>query len=237
MDTAPVKALVFDVYGTVVDWRSSVIEQVRSLGAAKGIGVDWDAFVDGWQSTYRPLMQMVHQEVLAWTNLDQLRRIGLDQMLAEYEVSGLTEEDKDDFNRAWHRLEPWPDSVPGLYRLKAKFILGAMSNGTVASMINVAKFAGLPWDCILGAELAKAYKPDPRTYRTGAALLGLPVGQVMMVATHQYDLLAARDVGMKTAFVPRPLREGPGKTLDLTPDPSFDLVADDFADLASKLGA
>ncbi len=237
MDTLPVKALFFDVFGTVVDWRSSIIEQGRSLGAAKGIDVDWEAFADGWQSTYQPLMNLVREGVLAWTNLDQLRRIGLDQMLAEFEIDSLSQEERDDFNKAWHRLKAWPDSVPGLQRLKAKFILGTMSNGTVACMVNMAKYAGLPWDCILGAEVAKAYKPDPRTYRTGAALLGLPPEEVLMVAAHQYDLIAARDVGLKTAFVPRPLREGPGKVLDLTPDPSFDLVVEDLEDLASQLGA
>ena len=140
-------------------------------------------------------------------------------------------------NRAWHRLKPWPDSVPGLYRLKAKFILGTMSNGNVACMTNMAKFAGLPWDCILGAEVAKAYKPDPQTYLTGAELLDLSPERVMMVAAHQNDLLAAQKVGLKTAFVPRPLERGAGNSPDLTPDPSFDVVATDFVDLASQMGA
>lgn len=237
MDATGIKALFFDVFGTVVDWRSSIAEQGRDLGAAKGIDVDWEAFADAWQSTYQPLMNFVREGVLAWTNLDQLRRIGLDQILAEFEIDSLSVEDRDDFNKAWHRLKAWPDSAPGLRRLKDKFILATMSNGTVACMVNIAKYAGLPWDCILGAEVAKAYKPDPRTYRTGAALLGLAPEEVLMVAAHQYDLIAARDVGLKTAFVPRPLREGPGKVLDLTPDPSFDLVVEDLEDLASQLGA
>ena len=225
MDPSQIKALVFDVFGTVVDWRTSLIDEAKRLGAAKCIDVDWETFVDDWQSTYRPMMDMVRHGVLSWTNLDQLHRMGLDQTLAENEITGLTEEEKDYFNRAWHRLTPWPDSVPGLNRLKARFILGTMSNGNVACMVNMAKFAGLPWDCSLGAELVKAYKPDPRTYKTGADLLGLHVGQVMMVAAHQYDLLAAGKLGLKTAFVPRPLEEGPSGAPDPTPDPSFDLVA------------
>ena len=237
MATAQVKALVFDVFGTVVDWRTSITEEGRALGKAKGISADWEAFADAWRGRYQPFMGKVRSGELPWTKLDDLHRMGLEEVLAEFEITSLTEEDKLDFNRAWHRLKPWPDSVPGLYRLKGKFILGTMSNGNVALMTNMAKFAGLPWDCILGAELAKAYKPDPKTYLTGAELLDLPPERVMMVAAHQSDLLAAQKVGLKTAFVPRPLERGPGNAPDLTPDPSFDVVASDFVDLASQLGA
>ena len=237
MDVSQVKALVFDVFGTVVDWRSSIIEEGQKLGAAKGISRDWEAFADAWRGKYRPFMDKVRRGQLPWTNLDGLHRMGLNELLAEYEITSLMESEKADFNRAWHRLRPWPDSVPGLYRLKGRFIIGTMSNGNIALMTNMAKHAGLPWDCILGAELAKAYKPDPQTYQTGADLLGLPAGQVMMVAAHQNDLLAAQKVGLKTAFVPRPLERGRGNAPDLTPDPSFDVVASDFVDLAGKLGA
>ena len=237
MANSQVKALVFDVFGTVVDWRTSITEEGRALGKAKGINADWEAFADAWRGQYQPFMAKVRSGELPWTKLDDLHRMGLEEVLAEFKITSLTEEDKLDFNRAWHRLKPWPDSVPGLYRLKGKFILGTMSNGNVSMMTNMAKFAGLPWDCILGAELAKAYKPDPKTYLTGAALLDLPPGRVMMVAAHQNDLLAAQKVGLKTAFVPRPLERGPGNAPDLTPDPSFDVVASDFVDLASRLGA
>ena len=157
-------------------------------------------------------------------------------MLGEFGITGVSEEAKADLNLAWHRLDPWPDSPPGLGRLKAKFIIGTMSNGNVALMTNMAKYAGLPWDCILGAELAQAYKPDPKTYLTGVELLGLEPQQVMMVAAHQSDLRAAAAVGLKTAFVPRPMEFGPGRAPDMTPDPSFDFVAEDFRDLASQLG-
>ena len=237
MVASQVKALVFDVFGTVVDWRSSIAGEGRKLGQAKGITVDWEAFADAWRGKYQPFMSKVRSGELPWTKLDELHRMALEEVLAEFGITNLTEDDKSDFNRAWHRLNPWPDSVPGLYRLKGKFILGTMSNGNLALMTNMAKYAGLPWDCILGAELAKAYKPDPKTYLTGAELLDLPPEQVMMVAAHQNDLLAAQKVGLRTAFVPRPLERGAGNIPDPTPDPSFDYVASDFVNLASRLGA
>ena len=232
-----VDALVFDVFGTVVDWRTSVADEGRMLGKTKGITADWEAFADAWRGKYQPFMSKVRSGELPWTKLDMLHRLGLDEVLTEFGITSLTEDEKIDLNRAWHRLHPWSDSVPGLYRLKAKFILGTMSNGNIALMTNMAKFAGLPWDCILGAEVAKAYKPDPKTYLTGAELLDLPPERVMMVAAHQNDLLAAQKVGLKTAFVPRPLERGAGNSPDLTPDPSFDVVATDFVDLASQMGA
>ena len=232
-----VDALVFDVFGTVVDWRTSVADEGRMLGKTKGITADWEAFADAWRGKYQPFMSKVRSGELPWTKLDMLHRMGLDEVLTEFGITSLTEDEKIDLNRAWHRLYPWSDSVPGLYRLKAKFILGTMSNGNIALMTNMAKFAGLPWDCILGAEVAKAYKPDPKTYLTGAELLDLPPERVMMVAAHQNDLLAAQKVGLKTAFVPRPLERGAGNSPDLTPDPSFDVVATDFVDLASQMGA
>ena len=232
-----VDALVFDVFGTVVDWRTSVADEGRMLGKTKGITADWEAFADAWRGKYQPFMSKVRGGELPWTKLDVLHRMGLDEVLTELGITNLTEDEKIDLNRAWHRLHPWSDSVPGLYRLKAKFILGTMSNGNIALMTNMAKFAGLPWDCILGAEVAKAYKPDPKTYLTGAELLDLPPERVMMVAAHQNDLLAAQKVGLKTAFVPRPLERGAGNSPDLTPDPSFDVVATDFVDLASQMGA
>ena len=232
-----VDALVFDVFGTVVDWRTSVADEGRMLGTTKGITADWEAFADAWRGKYQPFMSKVRSGESPWTKLDMLHRMGLDEVLTEFGITSLTEDEKIDLNRAWHRLHPWSDSVPGLYRLKAKFILGTMSNGNIALMTNMAKFAGLPWDCILGAEVAKAYKPDPKTYLTGAELLDLPPERVMMVAAHQNDLLAAQKVGLKTAFVPRPLERGAGNSPDLTPDPSFDVVATDFVDLASQMGA
>ena len=231
-----VKALVFDVFGTVVDWRTSVAKHAAAFGKANGTSADWEAFADGWRGKYQPYMGKVRSGELPWTKLDVLHRMGLEELLGEFGITGVSEEDKADLNLAWHRLDPWPDSPPGLGRLKAKFIIGTMSNGNVALMTNMAKYAGLPWDCILGAELAQAYKPDPKTYLTGVELLGLEPRQVMMVAAHQSDLRAAAAVGLKTAFVPRPMEFGPGHAPDMTPDPSFDFVAEDFRDLASQLG-
>jgi len=231
-----VDALVFDVFGTVVDWRTSVADEGRMLGKTKGITADWEAFADAWRGKYQPFMSKVRSGELPWTKLDMLHRMGLDEVLTEFGITSLTEDEKIDLNRAWHRLHPWSDSVPGLYRLKAKFILGTMSNGNIALMTNMAKFAGLPWDCILGAEVAKAYKPDPKTYLTGAELLDLPPERVMMVAAHQSDLLAAAKQGLRTAFVKRPLERGVNGKVDTRPDPSFDYVCDDFRDLARQLG-
>ena len=231
-----VKALVFDVFGTVVDWRSSVTRHAAAFGAAHGISADWAAFADGWRGKYQPYMGKVRSGELPWTKLDALHRMGLVELLGEFGIDNISESAIDELNLAWHRLDPWPDAPAGLSRLKAKYIIGTMSNGNVALMTNMAKYAALPWDVILGAELAQAYKPDPKTYLTGAELLGLAPGQVMMVAAHQSDLRAAAAQGLKTAFVPRPLEFGPDRQPDLTPDPSFDVVAVDFRDLAAQMG-
>ena len=231
-----VKALVFDVFGTVVDWRSSVTRHAAAFGAAHGISTDWAAFADGWRGKYQPYMGKVRSGELPWTKLDALHRMGLVELLGEFGIDNISESAIDELNLAWHRLDPWPDAAAGLSRLKAKYIIGTMSNGNVALMTNMAKYAALPWDVILGAELAQAYKPDPKTYLTGAELLGLPPHQVMMVAAHQSDLRAAAAQGLKTAFVPRPLEFGPDRQPDPTPDPSFDVVAADFRDLAAQMG-
>ena len=231
-----VKALVFDVFGTVVDWRTSVAQHAAAFGAAHGITADWHAFADGWRGKYQPYMGKVRSGELPWTKLDTLHRLGLVELLGEFGIAGISDAAIDELNLAWHRLDPWPDAPAGLARLKAKYIIGTMSNGNVALMTNMAKYAALPWDVILGAELAQAYKPDPKTYLTGAQLLGLPPQQVMMVAAHQNDLLAAAAQGLKTAFVPRPMEFGPDRQPDPTPDPSFNLVAADFRDLATQMG-
>ena len=231
-----VKALVFDVFGTVVDWRSSIAKHAAAFGEAHGIEADWGAFADGWRGKYQPYMNKVRTGDLPWTKLDVLHRMGLVELLGEFGINDVGERSIDELSMAWHYLDPWPDSPSGLSRLKAKYIIGTMSNGNVALMTNMAKYAGLPWDVILGAELAQAYKPDPKTYLTGVELLGLRREQVMMVAAHQNDLLAAGAQGLKTAFVPRPMEFGPDSKPDPTPDPSFDIVATDFRDLASQLG-
>ncbi len=238
---AGVKALAFDVFGTVVDWRGTIIREGAEWNREKGLDVDWSRFADAWRGRYRPSMDRVMRGELPWTGLDALHRLALDDLLAEFGVAGLKEADKDRLNRVWHRLDPWPDAVAGLARLKARFILATLSNGNVALLVNMAKRAGLPWDCILSAELARAYKPDPAVYRMAADLLGLRPHEVMMVAAHPDDLRAARAQGLRTAFVPRPLEFGPAPggspAPDPTPDSNFDVVAADFLDLARRLGA
>jgi 2-haloacid dehalogenase len=236
LDVSQVKALTFDVFGTVVDWRGSIVRDCTKFGAERGIDVDWAAFADTWRGAYRPSMDRVRRGELPWTNLDTLHRMVLDELLVKFGISGLSEADIDHLNRVWHRLDPWPDAVEGLSRLRRRFVLATLSNGNVALLTNMAKHGGLPWDCILSAELAKHYKPDPETYLTAAGLLGLRPEQVMMVAAHKDDLRAAQRVGLKAAFVTRPYERGPDHTPDLTPDPGFDVNARDFNDLAGKLG-
>ena len=237
MDLNSVEALAFDVFGTVVDWRSSIAVEGARVGAEKGIeGVDWTAFADAWRGGYAPSMDRVRRGELPWTNIDGLHRMILDDLLDGLGIDGLTEGEKDHLNRAWHRLTPWPDAVAGLTRLRERFTIATLSNGNVALLTNMAKNAGLPWDCILSAELARHYKPDPEVYSTAAELLGLPPGRVMMVAAHAFDLKAAQGVGMRAAYVRRPLEFGPDRAPEDMDGEPFDVFADDFEDLADKLG-
>ena len=230
------RALAFDVFGTVVDWRSSIVREGRALGARKGLTVDWSRFADRWRGGYGPAMGRVRSGELPWTIIDDLHRMILDELVPEFGLEGLTEDDLDDLNRVWHRLSPWPDAIPGLTRLRTRYVLATLSNGNVALLVNMAKNAGLPWDAVLSAELAGAYKPDRKVYRRATELLGLDPAQVMMVAAHGGDLRAAAEVGLRTAYVPRPLEYGPDRQRAATPGQGFDLVATDFEDLAGQLG-
>jgi len=235
--TDDVKALVFDVFGTVVDWRGSMLRELEALGRTKGVAVDWAAFVEDWRRGYQPAMQRVRSGELPWTRLDDLHRMILDKILVDFHITGLSEAETADLNRAWHRLQPWPDAVAGLTRLKRKFIIAPLSNGNIALMTNLAKHSGLPWDCILGAELVHHYKPDREVYQSAADILDLKPADVMMVAAHLGDLRAAKGVGLRTAFVVRPLEFGPNGKPDLKADASVDVAATDFNDLAGHLGA
>lgn len=232
-----VHALVFDVFGTVVDWRASIIREGQLLSANKGFDVDWAEFADRWRAGYGPAMNQVRTGELPWTKIDDLHRMILDDLVVEYGLEGLSEEELDHFNRAWHRLSPWPDTVAGLNRLKTKYVIATLSNGNVSLLTNMAKNAGLPWDAVLSAELAGHYKPDPEAYLKAADLLSLPPEQVMMVAAHPGDLRAAARTGLRTAYVIRPLERGPGRPVNRNPDGEFDYTADDFVDLARQLGA
>ena len=232
-----VKALTFDVFGTVVDWRSSIIREGQLLSARKGFEIDWGEFADNWRAGYGPAMNRVRNGELPWTKIDDLHRMILDELVIEHGLVGLSEGELDDFNRAWHRLSPWPDTVAGLNRLKTKYVIATLSNGNVALITNMAKNAGLPWDAVLSAELAKHYKPDPEAYLTAADLLGLSPEQVMMVAAHPGDLRAAAKTGLRTAYVVRPLEQGPGRIVSNNTTGEFDYTANDFLDLARQLGA
>ncbi len=235
-DLSRVKALTFDVFGTVVDWRTSIIGETRKLGARKGIDIDWESFVDAWRGLYQPAMAKVREGRRPWTKLDDLHRESLKKLLAEYRVEGLSEGEVDDLNRAWHRLDPWPDAVEGLTRLRREYVLATLSNGNVALLVNMAKRAGLPWDAVLGAEPARHYKPQPESYLMTADFLGLAPPQCMLVAAHNHDLVAASQCGYRTAFVVRPTEYGPHQRDDLQAEHDFDVIAGDFIDLADKLG-
>jgi len=230
-----VKALVFDVFGTVVDWRGSIIREGQALGRRKKLKVDWPAFADAWRAGYRPAMARVRSGELPWTKIDDLHRLILDDLLLRFPLGRLAGEDIDHLNRVWHRLKPWPDARAGLARLKRRHVIATLSNGNVALLTNMAKHAKLPWDCILSAEVVRHYKPDPETYLGAADLLGVKPAELMMVAAHKDDLHAARACGLKTAFVPRPKEYGPAVKPDVSRDPAFDLHARDFNDLARQL--
>jgi 2-haloacid dehalogenase len=234
-----VTALIFDTFGTVVDWRGSIIKEGNGWGKAKGITIDWARFADRWRSGYVPAMDRVRKGELPWTKLDDLHRMMLDDLLKEFKIEGLSEEEKDHWNRVWHRLKPWPDSVPGLARLKKKYTIAPCSNGNVALLNDMAKYSGLPWDLILGAELARHYKPDREAYLISVSLLGLEPEEVMMGASHIGDLKAAGEFGLRTAFIHRPHEYGDGglRKADSAQPGDFDVVSEDILDLASKLDA
>ena len=231
------RALLFDVFGTCVDWRSSIAREGEALGRRLRVsGVDWLAVADAWRGQYQPQMETVRSGKRPWTTLDVLHREALDTVLPAFGLDDVSDTDRDEFTLAWHRLDPWPDVVEGLTRLKTRHIIAPNSNGNIALLVNMAKRAGLPWDAILGAEIARAYKPRPEVYLRCAQALGLAPSAVMMIAAHNSDLLAAAACGLQTAFVPRPTEYGPGQTSDLAPEHDFDLVARDFIDLADQMG-
>jgi 2-haloacid dehalogenase len=228
------RALAFDVFGTVVDWRSSIIAELQSFGNRHGLQRDWASFADTWRAGYAPAMDRVRRGDVPWTRIDDLHREILIDLLDGVRVD---EAEIDDLNRAWHRLTPWPDSVSGLHRLKQRFVITTLSNGNLSLLTNMAKNAGLPWDCVISAELFGHYKPDPEAYLGCARLLDVAPEELMLVATHPSDLRAARACGLRTGYVVRPLEHGPGRPLPEVADGEFEVVAQDFIDLARQLGA
>jgi len=232
-----VKALVFDVFGTVVDWRASIIREGQLLGERKGYNVDWGEFADRWRAGYGPSMNRVRNGELPWTKLDTLHRMVLDELVQEFELTGLSEQELVEFNLAWHRLSPWPDTVAGLNRLRNEYVIASLSNGNVSLLVDIAKNAGIQWDTVLSAELSRHYKPDPEAYLKAPELLSLSPQQVLMVATHPSDLRSAAEAGLKTAYVHRALERGAQNPKVPPARDEFDLFADDFLDLARQLGA
>ena len=234
---ASIKVLAFDVFGTVVDWRSSVIDEGEQLGKAKRLTIDWAAFADAWRAVYRPSLDRVQRSELPWTKLDVLHRMSLEEILTRFKIENLSDPEKDHFNRVWHRLKPWPDSVAGLQRLKARFVITTLSNGNISLLTNMAKHAGLPWDCILSAENVRHYKPDPETYRLVPDLFDLKPEEVMLVAAHEPDLQSAQQHGLRTGYVHRPFEHGPGKSAPIPPPGKYDFVTKDFLELADQMSA
>ena len=230
-----IKMLVFDTFGTVVDWRGTIVAEGRDLSRAKGITVDWAAFADAWRAEYRPSMDRVRRGELPWTNLDDLHRMSLEKILPRFKLS-LSGAEFDALHRVWHRCRAWPDSVPGLQRLRTRYTLAPLSNGNISLITNMAKRGGIPWDCILGAELVRKYKPDPDVYLSPAKFFDLAPSEVMMVAAHQTDLKVPKELGLTTAYVHRPYEGG---TSDTGPTPSpgtYDYVVADMIELAAALG-
>jgi 2-haloacid dehalogenase len=235
---ANVQALVFDIFGTVVDWRSGVARESAAFLAGYAPAADPAAFADAWRQRYQPAMEEIRSGRRPFARLDVLHRENLEGLLPEFEIdpASVPPSELDALNLAWHRLDPWPDTVPGLTRLKRGFIVAPLSNGNIRLMLDMAKRAGLPWDVILGAELAQAYKPSREAYLRNADALMLEPERVCLVAAHNSDLAAARGCGLRTAFIPRPMEHGPDQTSDLGPEEDWDAVASDLMDLAGRFG-
>ena len=230
------RAILFDTFGTVVDWRSSLIAELTEFGARRGIAADWAALVDAWRGAYRPSMDRVRRGDLPWTKLDALHRASLDDLLAEFGIKGLSEADRDHMAMGWHRLHGWPDSTPGMKRLQTRYITGPLSNGNVSLLIDLARFNDLPWNMIFGSDLFRHFKPDPETYLGACTLLSLSPGEVMLCAAHNDDLQAAQHLGLRTAFVARPTEYGPHQSRDFEATGAWDHIATGLDDLATQLG-
>lgn len=226
------KILAFDVFGTVVDWHSGIAREIQALRP----DVDGDAFALAWRAGYKPAMQRVMSGELGWTLIDDLHRLILDGILAQFGLSDLSEMQRKHLNKVWHRLDPWPDVVAGLTRLKSRYLICTLSNGNIGLLTDMAKHAGLPWDCILSAEVFRAYKPDPATYLGVAKVFDVTPGEVMLVATHQDDLDAARPLGLQTAYIERAAEFGAAHLKDVSPHPSNTWHAKDLLELADLLG-
>lgn len=235
MNTNEIKALVFDVQGTATDFRSTLAEEAAKLSAGRAAETDWGAFVDIWRGMYRPALDAVLSGAKPWTAVDTIYREALDRLLEERKLSFFSEAERQQLNFAWQKITPWPDVVEGLHRIKRKYKIATLSNADVSAVINISKFGRLPWDAVFAAEMVGTFKPDPRTYRMAVGYLGVQPAEVMMVACHKYDLYAARSLGLKTAFVARPLEFGPSGKVDVGFEGVFDINVNDFLQLAEQL--
>ena len=224
--------LAFDIFGTIVDWHGSIVKEVTDMG----LQVDGSEFALAWRAGYQPAMRRVMTGELGWTLIDDLHRMMLDDILTQFKITHLTEPQKQHLNKIWHRLEAWPDSVAGLTRLKTKFTICSLSNGNLGLLTNMAKRAGLPWDCVLSAEVFRAYKPHPSTYLGVAKVFDMPPSEVMLVAAHQDDLAAARACGLQSAYIERPHEFGKLRPKDISPHADNTWHAQDLNDLADQLG-
>lgn len=229
---ANTRVLAFDIFGTVVDWHGSIVRELQTHYPQ----VEANAFALAWRAGYQPAMQRVRNGELGWTRIDDLHRLILDDLLPRFGLSHLTLEQRHALNQVWHRLDPWPDTVQGLTRLKTKYIICSLSNGNLSLLTNMAKRAQLPWDCILSAEVFKAYKPDPATYLGVAQTLDVAPDQVMLCAAHHDDLTAAKACGLRTAYVERPMEFGASQIKDVSPQTGNDLHVRDLCALADLLG-
>lgn len=238
MSFGDVKALLFDTFGTVVDWRGSVTRMGERLARSKSIeGVDWEAFARAWRAGYRPGMAPVISGERSWTPIDVIHRERLEEILVTFGITDrFSDREKSDINLMWHRLDPWPDSIPGLLRLKQGYIIAPLSNGATQLLVNMAKRAGIPWDLILSSDITLAYKRDPRAYQRAIAALGMQPHEVMMCAAHNDDLEAARGQGMRTAYINRPTEYGADQTKDFEATSDWDIVTDHIGGIADALG-
>jgi 2-haloacid dehalogenase len=229
-------AIVFDTFGSVVDWRGTLVAEMTSLAKERGVEGNWETVADAWREGYHQMLDKVSAGKREWADLDVLHRELLDEALSAQGITGFSEADLRHINLGWHRLRSWPDAVSGLTRLKSKYIIGSLSNGTVALLVNMAKGANLPWDVVFGSDIFRRFKPHPETYRGTARLLGLEPGQLMLASAHNGDLANARKNGLMTAFFVRPTEYGPRQTIDLTAEQDWDVIARDIEDMATKLG-
>ena len=231
-----VKAMVFDTFGSVVDWRGSIVRDLTRWGNENGFQADWTVFAEQWRSMYQPSMEAWRSGKREFTVLDVLHRESLDVLIEQYGLSKMTEAQREHVNKVWHRLDGWPDAVGGLTRLKSKYIIAPLSNGNISLLTDIAKYTGLPWDLNLSTEVFRCYKPQPESYLGVCHALRLDPSEVMMCAAHNNDLLAAKNCGLKTAFWPRPTEYGPTQTDNLVATEAWDVVAKDIRDLATQLG-